>query len=233
MRPGVLPFTIAVFAAGLAVCGAGVLAWDGDNLPLLLALSALTAASEVFDFSPFPNSRVSLTIALIIAAALFAGLPGAVIVATVAAAVDLAARRKALIKAAFNHGALALTGAAFWATLEAGSFAYDDHDWLAMLAPALAGAAVAFAVNSALVALVISLDQHRQAFDVWRRAFAWLLPHFLVLCLLGLFIAMAYDRWEVGGIAVALAPLAAAWALLKQYVDRVRVVRSVVPSPHG
>ena len=228
-HPALLVAFIAVVALlGTAVIAGASLAWEGEDIPLLAALTALAVVCEIADFSPFPNSRSSLSVALILAAGTVSGLPGVAVVASVAAIADFAAHRKAfdqrivpsLSKATFNLGALLISGAAYVGVLEAFSSTRDPGDWVASLGPGLLGAAAAFALNSSLLALAISLETGRRPVDVWNLHCRWALPHFLLFGVLAVFLAAAYDRWDLAGLAVLLAPLCMAWLAMKQHADR-------------
>ncbi|HEU4760543.1 MAG TPA: hypothetical protein VFT91_11270, partial [Dehalococcoidia bacterium] len=96
----------AVSLAGLALAVAAGLTWRHEDGLLLVALAALALLSEAFDFALVPNVRVSLSAALILAAATVSGLQGVAVVATVAVAGDYIVHRRAWYKVAFNEGAL-------------------------------------------------------------------------------------------------------------------------------
>ena len=216
-----LAFLVAVVcAAGIAVLAAAGFTWDHEEGLLLLALAALAVCSEFLDFAPFPNARVSLSVALIMAAGTFSGLPGVAVVASTAVAADFLAHRKPFHKVAFNEGVLLISGAAYVGVFEAFSIGYRPGDWPDVLGPALLGSALNFAINSGLVALAIGLDTGRHPFTVWSDRFRWLLPHYVLLGVLAVIMASAYDRWELAGVAILLVPLAMAWLALKQYADR-------------
>jgi len=82
------------------------------------------------------------------------------------------------------------------------------------------GSLIAFAVNSSLLALAISLETGRRPWSVYSADFAWMIPHYLILAVLALFMTAAYDRWELRGLALLLAPVAMLWLAIKNYVDR-------------
>ncbi len=229
--PPVLAFLIgAVSLAGVGVVAGAAMSWNDPDFTFLVSLVALAVASELVDFAPFPNSRVSMSIALILAAGTLSGLAGVAVVASAAALADYAVHRKSVAKAAFNQGALLLSGAAYVGILEAFSSAYEAGDWPAVLGPALLGSVVAFVINSGLVAVAISVETGRSAFAVWNARFRWLLPHYVFLGMLALLTALAYDRWELGGVALLLGPLAMSWLGIKQYVDRVAALTAVIPT---
>ena len=175
------------------------------------------------DFGPFANSRISVSIVLIFAAGAFSGLPGAVLVGGVCAIGDAVAHPKPFYKAAFNLGVLITTGAVYCGVLSV--FSFDAHDWTARLGPSMAAAGAAYIVNSGLVTMEISTDNRIDPFSVWSRRFRWLLPHYIVIGLLAVLLALAYDRWDMAGLALFLVPLAMAWLAMKQYADSVAGMR--------
>jgi len=222
--PSLSLLVAAVSLSGLAILIGAAFDWGSEDETLLITLAGLTIASELFDFSPFPNSRVSLSIALIFTAGMLSGLPGVAVVASTVTVADYAAHRKPLIKVIFNEGVMLASGGAFVGVIELWSPAAGD--WLAFLAPIMIGAIVAFAINSGLVATAIALETGGHIVRVWRAAFSWMLPHYVMLGVLALLIAAAYDRWELPGIALLLAPLAMGWLMMKQGTQRVARLES-------
>ncbi|MDO8614972.1 MAG: hypothetical protein Q7T33_04460 [Dehalococcoidia bacterium] len=220
-----------VAALGLGVFAGGYLDWHHEDVVLLITLVAIAVASELFDFAPFPHSRISLTIAPILAAATFCGLPGVVVVAGSAAAADYVAHRKPLFKGVFNLGVLLLTGAAHVGVLETLASAGSLRDWDGLIGPVILGSLAAFAVNSALVAAAIGLHTARPPLTVWNESFRWMAPYYVTMGVLALFIAVAYDRWELWGLALLMAPLAVAWLAVKQYVGLASPVRAAAQKP--
>ena len=55
---------------------------------------------------------------------------------------------------------------------------------------------------------------------MWRDKFRWLLPYYVILGVLAVMLASAYERWDLAGVAILLVPLAMAWLAIKQYSDR-------------
>lgn len=211
---------LGVAGAGTVVLAAAGLAWGREDLAFLACLAALTIASELVDFGPMKNSRISVSIIVIFAAGTVTGLPGASFIACTTAVIDAVLHRKALRKSAFNFGVLVLTGAAYVGTLEAFSPAIDsDSDWLAMLGPAMAGAAIGFAVNSGLVAAAISLDRGLRLMEVWSSQFGWVFPFYVLTGALSVLMALSYDRWEVTGLALFIVPIVMVWLAMRTYVD--------------
>jgi hypothetical protein len=210
---------VGVAAMGAALIVAAAIAWSSEDMQFLLALGCLTVISEFMDFGPFANSRISVSIVLIFAAGAFSGLPGAVLIAGVCATADAVAHRKPHYKAIFNLGVLITTAAAYCGVVSL--FSIDAHDWTARLGPSMAGATAAYVVNSGFVTMAISLENRLDPLSVWSSRFRWLLPHYIVIGLLAVLLALAYDRWDMAGLALFLVPLAMAWLAMKQYADSV------------
>lgn len=215
-----LPLLVgSVVAASVGLLAAAAIQWRDEDLLLLGALAGLAVVSEVLDFAPFANSRVSISVALIMVAAVVCGLPGVAVVVTVAVAADLAAHPKPLFKAAFNEGTLLLAGAAYLGVFQAFSMGYGGEDWPDVLGPALLAASLNFAVNSALIAFAIAAETGGHPLSVWNEKFRWLFPHYVIIGVLAAMTATAYDRWELAGVALLLVPLAMVWFALRQYAS--------------
>jgi hypothetical protein len=209
----------AVSTAAAAVVVGAVILGNGDHLAFILALAALAVVSEVFDFKPAPNTRISLSIALIVAAATLGDLTGVVLLASATAGTDYAIHRKAPEKALFNFGALVLAGAAYVGVMQA--FSADSSDWTASIWPALIGTVAAYAVNSGLVALAISLDGGDGPVGVWQECFTWVLPYYLAMGAAGLSVAVAYEEWGFEAILLLVVPFAVAWPALRLHTQHI------------
>jgi hypothetical protein len=209
---------VAVTGAGVAVVAGAVAAGDAEDASFLGAIVALIAVSELFDFGVVPNARVSVSIGLMLAAGTFAGLAGVTVAAVAVGGFGYAFHRTAAHKAAFNMGVLLITGACYAGVIYALAGSPRPGDWLEMAGPAVAGAVCAFAVNSGLVSLAIAAEQRERVATVWTGRFAWLLPHYVLLGVVAVFLAAGYERWELGGMALVLAPLAMAWLAIRQYL---------------
>lgn len=221
-----------VSATALGVLVAAILGWERQDATFLVALVALVVVSELVDFSPFPNSGVSISIAMIFAAGIFSGVPSVVVVALAIALADQLLHRVALRKAMYNAGLLIITGATFTATVDLLAKVPGD-DWLGLMAPVMLGSLIAFAINLMLLALAISLETDRRPWSVAGADFAWMLPHYLILGVFALLMAAAYDRWELGGLALLLAPLSMLWLAIKHYADSVGADRAGERMPAG
>lgn len=226
MRASGHPSALAWLVAALTAPAAALLAiaavqWHGDDLALLAALAALAVISEVLDFAPFRNSRVSVSVFLIMVAGIVSGLPGVALVVSVAVAADFVAHPKPVHKALFNEGALLVAGAVYVGVFEAFSTGYGGENWPDVLGPALVGSSLNFGVNSLLVAIAIAVETRSNPFAIWGERFRWLLPHYVIVGVLAALAATAYERWELAGVALLLVPVAMVWFALRQYAGMV------------
>ena len=219
LSAAVMRLISTVCTAAAAVIVGAIIAGNDSHIAFVGALAALAVVTEVFDFEPFPNSRISVTIALIVAAATVSALTGVVVLATATALADFVAHRKAAEKALFNFGALLLSGAAYVGVMQA--FSPDTSDWAGSIWPALMGTLAAYAVNSGLVALAISLDGGESAVGIWQESFIWVLPYYLAMGAAGASVAVAYERWGFEAILFLIVPFAIAWPVLKLHTHRV------------
>ncbi len=213
-----------VFVASLSV-------WNDLDLAFLAALIVITVTSEIYDFSPFKNSAVSISIAAILAAGILEGLPGVVVLSIAAALADFVAHRPQTVKALFNFSAMLLTGAAFVAVFSPLSESRNESEWLPGFGPAVAGGCAAFLVNSLLLAFAISMETGRRFSRVWNEDLRWALGPYVVLCIFSLFMTTAYARWDIPGLVLVLLPLSTIWLVLKVYTGRIQTTTPVVRVP--
>jgi putative nucleotidyltransferase with HDIG domain len=109
-------------------------------------------------------------------------------------------------------------GAAF--VLGAFGPAAQPNAWPQVLGPSLLAALVHYGISCSLVSLAVSLTTKGTVHGVWNEKFRWLWPHYLVLGILALAIASAYQLIGLWGLAIFLAPPAMMHFALKQYVER-------------
>jgi putative nucleotidyltransferase with HDIG domain len=94
-----------------------------------------------------------------------------------------------------------------------------DH----LLVPAVLAGLVYYALNHLGLCLVRGLDERRRPRAVWAADYQWLWPHFAVLGVLGLVVAVGYVRLGLGGVVALAAPAAMMQVAMKQYMERTGV----------
>jgi putative nucleotidyltransferase with HDIG domain len=191
---------------------------DSVDWQVLLVLAALAFLAERFDMNLYGDSRVSLAFVPIFAAVLISGMTGLALVVPIA--ILASAHSRSLYKTAFNFGALMAAGAVAYLILYAFGISDHAHSWPQVLLPVILAGGANFVVNSALVAIAISLNSGTNARSVWREHFLWLFPHYLLLAVMALAIVAAYETMGLWGIAVFVAPTLMMRFTVKQYLDR-------------
>jgi diguanylate cyclase (GGDEF)-like protein/putative nucleotidyltransferase with HDIG domain len=212
------PYVGSVIAAGLMVGLLGAPARPLPSLLLILALAAVAMLLELFQVSLYWQSTVSASVAIGVTAALLGDLSGVVAVSGAIALAHALRRRPPLYKFLFNWSVHLLAGSALVALV---TLFNAVMPWPTPL-PAALGFVLAlpcyFLIDVGLVAIVVSLASRARLRVIWQNEFSWLRVHYLVLGLVGGFIAMAY--WLIGlvGIALSVLPLLLIRYAQQQYV---------------
>jgi hypothetical protein len=212
----------AVAAGGLSLIAIGAIEAGQQDLAALLALAALGALGERLDTDLFGDSRVSVGMAAVLAAAAVAGLWGIALVVPIVVVIAHLRTTSAWYKRLFNAGAYTLAAAPLVGLLAAFGMETPGKDWPLVLAPAVLASLIAFAINSGLVATAIALDRSESVTAVWREKHRWLFPHYLLMGFGAIALASAYDLLGVWGIAVFALPMLSLRLAFQQYTRLAR-----------
>ena len=77
-----------------------------------------------------------------------------------------------------------------------------------------------FGIDTGLIAVAISLAQGSSLKTTWQEQFRWLFAHYLVLCVMGLVLSIAYRTLGLPGVIVFSLPAFLTRYAQKQYVER-------------
>lgn len=217
-----LPFFQGFVTASAVLLGALALQAGVADPVVLAAFVALAALSELLAFELFDRSSFSVNFAPILAAAALLGAPGVILATWTSAITRGLLRGSRPDKVAFNGSVFSLAGLAATLILQAsGPLA------LANL-PALMGftvlASAAYYLHTFLVGAAVAMDMNVPLLPVWSRNFRWLFPHYLLLGLMGLALALATREMGLLGTAIFFAPPLMTRFVLKQYTDRTTTV---------
>jgi diguanylate cyclase (GGDEF)-like protein/putative nucleotidyltransferase with HDIG domain len=221
-------FVSAVIAAGVAVTLGGWALAPALALEMLLVLLALTLLAELFRVDLYEQGSISVSIALIFAAAMIGGLPAVTIIsAACALGTALATWRNErrvsdLHKVLFNWANHTLAGAVPALTLHALHLPLNVASIPLLLVPMGLAAIAYFSIETSLLAVAIGLATGRPAREVWREQYRWLLSHYLFLSMMGMVLAIAYRAFGLGGVFVFVLPIFAMRYAQKQYMERTR-----------
>ncbi len=215
-------FLGVVIAAGLGSALFGTLATASLPEPtILLLIVVMTVLSQML-LADSLKSSTSVAGAVAFAAGLIAGIPGAVIASTATVPINHWRKHQALHVTAFNWSVHVLAG---WAPvlLLVLTGLKPRADTLILLMPfTVVAALVYFAVETGLVAWAISLSSRSSLINTWRDQFQWFAPHYIVLCLMGMFLAVANAEQGALGVIVFCAPVFMMRFAQHQYVEHTR-----------
>jgi len=214
-----------VIGVGLAATVLGIITELEHDLLAVLLFTALAAATELLQISLYGENTVSVSVALAFAAALVVGIPGAACVSAAIALVHFAQKRPAFYKTAFNWAAHLLAGLAPALTMlllkESGIDVQLRAADLAILAvPVMAAAVAYYLTDTGLIAAAIALSKGTRLAQTWRESFGWLGMHYVVLCLMGLFLGIAYTAIGMVGVVVFALPVVMMRVAQKQYIEK-------------
>ena len=193
-----------VSALGVAVGAFGLLTGGSHDVLGLIAIVALVGVGQALALEVDAGSISLSAVGALAGTALF-GTRAALPLAVTIAVVEWSARRTAPQHVAFNIGALTFASLTAAEVFRAG-FSFGYHELLTAAVGLLAGAAY-FAVNMGLVSLALAIEGHERWWLVWRKRFAWLLPHYVVYGFVGGVMAIAYHAAGLYALAVFAVPL--------------------------
>jgi putative nucleotidyltransferase with HDIG domain len=214
-------YILAIFAAGVA-CVAGF-SWQLDTADIagFAVFAALAVALERTRMPIYGDTTVSIGAVGDFAVAFLYGPAGAAIVSPFPALLSVV-DGGAWYKRIFNVGSTVvvnvMSALAIWTLL---GFVGRDLPLSAWLIPiALAGVAVSYLMSTGFVTVAVSLATRAPISEVFREKFEWLAPHYVMLGLLGLALAVAYDGLGFAGILAFLGPPLMMRFSIKQYIDK-------------
>ncbi len=213
-------FIAGVFAAGAVAFTLAFFAQPVDDPVGLAMVVVLSAASELLGVRLYFDGRVSVGFVVTVFALVSFGASGAALVAATVA-ISCYVAENSPQKLAFNFGqqnlaVIAGVGAVrlLDSRLEPGT--------TQMLADGALAALVLFLVTSVAVSLVMSFTGGRSLIATYRANFAWLLPHYVILGVVGAGLSVTYARLGVAGVAVLSLPLLVSRYSMKQMLDKTR-----------
>ncbi len=192
--------------------------------PELAAIGLLSALAVVTQFPQVKNlygeSSVSVSVAVNFAAALIAGIPGVVLVSAAIALAHELRRRPAWYKTAFNWATHLLAGAIPVLAVSILDLPLTLPNLYRLAVPIAVSALAYYVVDTGLIATAIGLSQGSSLKITWREQFQWLAGHYFVLCMMGLFLGVAYATSGVPGATVFTLPVLMMIYAQRQYVKQ-------------
>ncbi|HLJ67356.1 MAG TPA: bifunctional diguanylate cyclase/phosphodiesterase, partial [Chloroflexota bacterium] len=221
-------FVITVAAAGLGLLFMSALNGRGTSAVAIVLFTVLGGLAEVLEVDLSGQGTVSVSVGIAFTAALLAGIPGLACVSGVIALVHHTRQRRGfsqLHRALFNWSVHILGGSIAVGALGLLALPLNARDLDILVPVAVLAALGYFVVETGLVAMAITLARdHGDALSgwkMWRANYQWLMPHYIVLCLSGLALSVAFTALGVVGVLIFAVPL-----LMLHYVQRQYVVQS-------
>ena len=190
--------------------------WSG-----LVLFAALVILAEQLAVDIDGRGKTSVAVVAILGASFLYHEPGILVVAAAFAIWAKVKARSPLHRMFFNFGTIVLAAAsARWAfgLLAPGPLAGTAFQEL--LLPAAAAGLVYYFVNHLPLCLVRGLAERRPPWEIWRADYQWLWPHYVVLGVLGLVIALGYLTFGWTAVIALAAPVAMMHLAIKQYMAR-------------
>ena len=209
-------FTVAL---GLVITTWGLLLWPVAGPIELGWLIGLAIAAETLLVSVYGFNTVSISVSVIFAAGLVAGVPGVAATSAAVALTHYLRMRPQAYQSIFNWATHVIAGAVPALAVYAFGLHLDVDNLPALMAAAAIAGLLYYGLDTGLVAAAISLSEGQPLWSVWSAQFRWLVYHYLALCVMGMFLAMAFYTLGVAGVIVfALPPFMMHFAQ-KQYVE--------------
>jgi diguanylate cyclase (GGDEF)-like protein/putative nucleotidyltransferase with HDIG domain len=232
-RPPALMWLLvgSIIGAGLSVTALG--SWFSGTIDLgtLALMIVLAALGEFLHVNVYDENTMSVSAAVMFGAALVAGIPGVACVSAAIALIHYWQKRPAWYKTGFNWAVHVLAGSAPALLISALHLPLTMSNLAVLAGPVLATAVLYFVVESVLISCAISLATGARLHNLWHGQFRWLAGHYVILCVLGFFLALAHQALGISGALVFAAPIAMMRLAQGQYIqhtqDNVRELKRI------
>lgn len=182
-------------------------------------LAVLAMIAELLQLDLYGEGTVSVSVAIAFAAGLIIGVPGVAFVSAGIALVHNLRRRPPLRQTVFNWATHVLAGTAPAFVTNVLDISLHEPR-LTLLSVATIAAVVYFVLDTGLIATAIALSEDKGPIKTWNTQFRWLGYHYVVLCIMGLFLSIAYALLSPLGLLVFTLPVLMMRFAQKQYIDR-------------
>lgn len=191
------------------------------DLTAILIFTFLAIIAEAFGLEIYGSNSVSVGTALLVAVALTAGLPGLTVVSAAMALVHYWRRRPAFYKTVFNWATDVLAGSVFVFVQNLLGVQAGLGTSLLLVLPVVAASSIFFVVETGLVAVATTLSgRGHSVVATWKDLFQWLAGNYIVLGIMGLFLAISYNALGLTGVIVFVLPVAMMHLAQRQYLEQ-------------
>lgn len=221
IRDLLLPaFVTTVVLLGVLLFAWGVLYGTEFDLRIVAVLGLLAIAAEYLHINAYEDTTLSVSVAIVFASALLAGIPGVAIISAVMALTHAVQMRPSWYKVAFNWSTHVITGAAPAVLIGLVAMPTSVGQILPFAAASGVAALLYFVLDTGLIAMAISLSTGRSLAFIWNKQFRWSGGQYIILALMGIFLSIGVSEMGLAGIVVFALPVFMMRYSQKQYVER-------------
>ena len=219
-RPTLRLFIIAIVGLGLIITTWGMWRWPVAEPIELGWLILMAIAAETLLVSVYGFSTVSISVSIIFAAGLTAGVPGAAAASAAVAVTHYLRVRPHPYQTTFNWAAHVIAGAMPALATDLFRLQLNVDNLPVLLLAAVGTGILYYGLETGLVAAAIGLSEGQPILGVWYAQFRWLIYNYLALCVMGMFLAIAFNTLGLAGVIVFALPPFMMHFTQKQYVER-------------
>jgi putative nucleotidyltransferase with HDIG domain len=189
--------------------------------PIGLAVFAVLAIfAELFQVNVYGFNTVSVSVAVIFASGLIASLPGVAVTSAVVALTHYFRAHPQLHQTLFNWATHVIAGTVPALTTYMLGLRFGAENLPMLLAEAVILGLLYYTIDTGLIAIAIGLSEKQGLWRTWHAQFRWLIYHYVALCIMGMFLAMAFQTLGLPGVIVFALPPFMMYYAQKQYVER-------------
>lgn len=219
-RPALRLFIVVTIALGLAITLWGLWHWPVADPVELGWLILMAIAAETLLVSVYGFSTVSISVSIIFAAGLISGVPGAAAASAAVAVTHYLRVRPQAYQSSFNWAAHVIAGAVPALATDLFKLQLNLDNLPVLLLAAVGTGVLYYGLETGLVAAAIGLSEDQPILGVWYAQFRWLVYNYLALCVMGMFLAIAFTTLGLAGVIVFALPPFMMHFTQKQYVER-------------
>ncbi|MCB0116128.1 MAG: HD domain-containing protein, partial [Caldilineaceae bacterium] len=218
------PFVVGVVTVSLLLALALLFSETDYDWGAVLIFGVLAFVFQWQQFELYEKSIISSAVAIVFASAVVGGIESVIVSSSVIALVHYLRLGSQLYKSIFNWSIHLLAGTMPVVLVHYVQIFYNldmSVRSLWLLAPGAAIAAVLYyLIETGLMASAISLTEGISLRALWSEQFRWLVKSYLMLSILGLFLAFGYKLFGLTGVIVFSLPVLNMHNLQKMYVER-------------
>ncbi len=221
---GLWIFLAAVITLAVGTTVSGILTSTSVVPSSLLLFTALAVAAQFFQIQLYEKSAVSISMTIVFAAGVVCGSAGILATSVAVALVHAIRSRPKFYKLLFNwaNHSLAGLGAVIFIHLPIHAhplpFTFETFAW--WIVPVLVATLYYYLCETGLIAIAIGLSERSSILAGWREQFQWLARQYIVMGIMGFFLALAYMVMGFFGFFVFLLPAVIMHLTQKEYVAR-------------